>query len=802
MTLLISLGRAVYDLFSAVRFGIVLLVLLFIYMSVGSAGILYPVHPNLFHPDAWVHQQMRQWRAFEMTEFEWFHWWPFTTLVGLIALTLIVTTLRRIPLRVVNLGVWTIHTGVIVLIVGSFIYFQSKVEGDAPVARRKVVLALEGSSERIELLAALGGSATIGSGASAVTVEVAEIDPAWELRSGSDAGSRAYSVKLLVTSGAKRFMRQMIANHPEYTEDIIFTKDPAQPMKRAIKETGSALVEPRLIASLEYEGQRYFYLRNDLAKAWALYVRPRGSSVWVERKVVGVPLYNDCIGSHSDVFESPSLQSLPIDPIHVSVPATEANDPCPDVTFSVNGYLRYAQTKSRLTVGGAQAPFNPFASIEVRGSEGAQTSYHLRAFDPERSSGDAGLIRMVAVTSEEQLAKLQGAAQVHFVIPAAGIDLVERVRVPEGGGVNSFLPVGAADSGYGFRVIAAQDDLPIGARTASVLIVDIKTPTTTIRRWVFDDPSLTRDVPQDAGSHGSPIPPDPSVQMEYQPGGGRAILTLAVGPAEEQLRLITAIGDKQATVQPVVVDQPIELPAGLSLTVTSFVPRAVVETRPMIVPEEQRIRDARELFAQVQVVVPGATTQWMEFSPYAVDDVRFALRRHPYHPVAVTLADGRQIELLFSRQRRSLHTEVALEEFVLTSYEGGYTGEGGTIRDYKSLVRFRELGLGDADGSWGPPTPVSVNSPIEHKGLWYFQAQWDPPEQPSAQDRGSMGLNYTVLGVGNSNGVVTQLAGCIIAVLGMIYAFSVKPLLIRRTGERVRAAATARLAQAKEPVTP
>jgi hypothetical protein len=98
-------------------------------MSIGSAGILYPVHPNIFHPDAWTHAQMRQWRPFEMTEFEWFHWWPFDLMIGLIALTLIVTTLRRIPLRVINLGVWTIHTGIIVLIVGSFIYFHAKVEG-------------------------------------------------------------------------------------------------------------------------------------------------------------------------------------------------------------------------------------------------------------------------------------------------------------------------------------------------------------------------------------------------------------------------------------------------------------------------------------------------------------------------------------------------------------------------------------------------------------------------------------------------------------------------------------------------
>ena len=69
-----GLIRGVFDLFSSVRFGIVLLVVLFLYMSVGSAGLVYPIHPNIFHSEAWVHALIRQWRPFETTEFEWFHW--------------------------------------------------------------------------------------------------------------------------------------------------------------------------------------------------------------------------------------------------------------------------------------------------------------------------------------------------------------------------------------------------------------------------------------------------------------------------------------------------------------------------------------------------------------------------------------------------------------------------------------------------------------------------------------------------------------------------------------------------------
>jgi hypothetical protein len=52
---------------------------------------------------------------------------------------------------------------------------------------------------------------------------------------------------------------------------------------------------------------------------------------------------------------------------------------------------------------------------------------------------------------------------------------------------------------------------------------------------------------------------------------------------------------------------------------------------------------------------------------------------------------------------------------------------------------------------------------------------------------GSRGLNYTVLGVGNRNGVWTMLWGCIISVIGMCYAFYVKPAIKRRQREAVYA---------------
>ena len=57
-------GAALLDRVSNVWFGVTLLVILFFYCSIGSA-----VHAVREHP------------LFEMTEFEWFHWWPFDVLI-------------------------------------------------------------------------------------------------------------------------------------------------------------------------------------------------------------------------------------------------------------------------------------------------------------------------------------------------------------------------------------------------------------------------------------------------------------------------------------------------------------------------------------------------------------------------------------------------------------------------------------------------------------------------------------------------------------------------------------------------
>jgi hypothetical protein len=210
-------------------------------------------------------------------------------------------------------------------------------------------------------------------------------------------------------------------------------------------------------------------------------------------------------------------------------------------------------------------------------------------------------------------------------------------------------------------------------------------------------------------------------------------------------------------------------------------PNAVQESKPYVVPPEQRQRDARELFAMARIgAVGGGSHEWLQYHPYVFDRPQDVLRRYWLSPSTLTLPDGSKLEVLFSRQRERLPQPVALESFELATHVGGFSGQSSSIRNYTSVVRFRE-----ADGTWGGPERLSVNEPVEHGGLSFFQSQWDPPEESRQGGIASAGLNYTVLGVGNRNGVWIQLAGCVVAVAGMAYAFYVKPAIKRRNRQAV-----------------
>lgn len=73
---------------------------------------------------------LRRLPGFEMTELEFYSWWPMKLMLGIFVVNMVVATVRRIEFTFKNLGVLTVHTGIVIIALGSIYYQGLKQEGD------------------------------------------------------------------------------------------------------------------------------------------------------------------------------------------------------------------------------------------------------------------------------------------------------------------------------------------------------------------------------------------------------------------------------------------------------------------------------------------------------------------------------------------------------------------------------------------------------------------------------------------------------------------------------------------------
>jgi len=729
-----------------------LAVLVFVYCSIGSAM-----------------PQVRQLPALEMTEFEWFHWWPFNLLVLLFATTMAVVTVRRIPLRKVNGGVWMIHSGIVVLVLGSYVYFTTKVEGDAPVFRRQIRIELPGMSQPARLVALPGSEISVTAGPDRWRFQIQSTNSSWPILSEPHVGEHAHAVNVMVAPPAgEAFVRQLLAGYPEYTEDVIPGKG------RAIKHLGTRLVDERLRLTLEFEPQTYFHVQD----TWALYVRQVGEATWAQRPIEGMPRYNDHVGSRDQVFTDPHY---PVTPrmLEVSVPPAEGGDALSGTAVRVTGYVRYARMSRQWRNTAAQ--LNPVVQGALVSPQSRDERFELAALEPQHNTAAEGNIRFIWLDDAARISELPNGSQarLRLEVPAANVskELVlnaDTVVGPEG----AMTPIEGTD--YSYRIRGVQNDLVIPSRAGrvSVALVEIHTPEGQFTRWVADRPEFTRDMKAEGDDpHGQPSPDlDARIAMTYHPGSAPVVFVGHPGG----LQFVLHGPSGMMMNRPVRPGETVELMSGVGVRVDGYWPNAESEVKPRVVPPPERERDAGEMFSMIRLEVDtgqGVQTRWLQFTQYAFPSSDYAYAgRFAYLPEQFRGPDGRVVEVMFSRQRRELPSPIALEDFELDTHLGGYTGSTATIRNYVSRLRFNE------HGTWTEPVSIAVNHPAEHGGLWYFQSTWDKP--PSSMPGG--GMNYTGLGVGNRHGVYVQLAGCCLAVAGMIFAFYVKPVLKRRRAEASR----------------
>ncbi len=73
---------------------------------------------------------LRRLPGIEMSELEYYAWWPLRVILLTFVVNMVFATVRRIDFTVRNIGVLTVHTGIVVLALGSVYYAGLKQEGD------------------------------------------------------------------------------------------------------------------------------------------------------------------------------------------------------------------------------------------------------------------------------------------------------------------------------------------------------------------------------------------------------------------------------------------------------------------------------------------------------------------------------------------------------------------------------------------------------------------------------------------------------------------------------------------------
>ncbi|UCF66570.1 MAG: hypothetical protein JSV80_12355 [Acidobacteriota bacterium] len=731
------------DAVGSISFGVTMMVLILAYCWIGSAG---------FTPltDWFVRQ------SFEKTEMEWFNWWPFHVLLILFSISLILVTWRRIRFNRFNLGVWTVHSGILVLILGAVVYFGTKVEGDMAVYRRQAILRSGGAEAR--LLLRPGESTSLSAGSRRYEISVSTLNPGYELLTGEDQGKQTFAAQLLVRpfedgEPQRPFIRQLLAGYPKYTEDVL----PGQ--GRAVKLVGQPLVDQQLEAELAYAPSDRIFLRESMA----LHVREEGATEWTELPLKGLPRYHEYVSEGRDVMVMPGETLDRLRRLNLEPRVKHDTEPFDDsLRFRVTGFLPFARSASVWRPGG-QA-FNPYAKLSIRIGE-EMISRELLANDPENSSFSLGddllTVGFEWVTDPSKLEDYLRPKQ-----PRVRVEIASRTtEYPLAQVMEAEVAVEGTDYRLKGIELYPRWNLASTGETASMALIEVAGPRGTFRRAVLAPfTELSQDIGEQGMQHGGLIDENIRIELIDVPETGLLVIGGPVGLHG----LLTSAGG-EVIHRALVTGQPASFVGGsLELTVETISETARRERIPVIVPKRERDMKAGPSYSMVQVEVTRgewSERHWVEYSHYA----------HPsiigFFPQPVTLPDGRRIELLYSRETREMPTAVALEAFRLETYPGQMRE-----RDYISLVRFRQ------DDGWSGVEEIRSNQPTSHDGWWFFQSTWDPPRP----QLGHAGLNYTGLGVGNRNGVLIMLLGSAMTVLGTLYAFYLKPVLIKRHRDAAR----------------
>jgi hypothetical protein len=645
--------------------------------------------------------------ALEMSAPEFYAWWPLQLMLALFIMNMIWATIRRIEFKFVNLGVLTVHTGIVIMALGSVLYGQLKIEGDMFLMRQD-----------------LGG------------VPVAHF-----------------------------YDRNM----------------------------------PALFLSVDNAPEAGFPLPE-------------------------LPRYHDyALGQlEIDLHDRPEFESLMGDMLRVSIP----------------GFYAYAELAQKWVeadeLAGSTTPhLGPAITLRSGDRDGPhsgdQPQTLVAGLPAKRVVGNTGFaIEYLHNPSEERLDVLRdkaiGAHVLRVEIPEA--DFAESLVVTSNTGYD------LGETGYTLEVTDigpyAMPFISEGYREASDTQATVRIrgngkdfTRIALHRYPERSQDFVKTGEPGEGPMGTRRDPDPAIKVSYldntvqqyrlvtsteslesrQPGG----------PIQAGIRLLCRIPG----IEPFEVELPeAKFPVGtmeqpIWLHLVERYNQAVPTREP--VPLPPAMRDPQIEGTYEQAVIPVRIEYDLHDENLKPTGETFSrtvyLRQMPYveqpegelQPARLAIPGYGTLKIAFGRERHGLPFAVELAGFEMTPYPGS-----DIPRDFSSDLIITRLEDGRLTNQMtehkprlnNPVVYRSPGAPLATKKIKLSQAGWDPgdPQMSEAdlQQRDASGQfinqqRFSILGVGNNVGIRIIAFGLILVVLGIPWAFYIKPWLVRRKARKFNA---------------
>lgn len=751
---------------------------------------------------------LRRIPGMEMSELEFYGWWPLKVILFTFVLNMMTATVRRIDFTFKNIGVLTVHTGIVTIALGSVYYSGGKLEGDT----------------------------ILQAGAFNQSLGQPDLGPI------QNAFYDNTKVALHISQGTT-FEQRLIPGLPRYNDynlkalGVETAADASSdPKPWDVPQANARPLSIPLSGATDPRTERSF----------AAALRKQGfDDEGVKRIMAGGVAPGDVDG------DAAKLKGLPPESLRELFRRTMGRD----LSFRIVGYASQATLVQDFVKLDPSAvppgtPATPLRFVNLFG-EGDKTLMGV-VIDPSTAASRQHVVDLTngegngVVSIEYTRGQAGGMSPQRWkdlsqpVPPSSPHTLIIEVPVPSGETLRVVRAVRAGETfaveGTGYSITVKQflsrPEFPIITKgyenaDSSVVKVVISPPTSLAQppyeRWIYSRfPEISQDFLEEKNERGMPTrrPADPAIRVAYiDAASAAAALYIDEAPDGTVRGLSRLTGGEVKVVEAVGggaggAGSPAKLPELLGpygLVIADRWEHSRPVERPAPIPQDRadpkHVGTHEEALIAVEVSYTGATTPtpwtrtlWLPFRKYVEEGDRDAR--------TVEIPDGRRLTLSFGRLRHALPDMwLRLRDFEMIAYD-----HRGAPRDYRSRVVVEsptssfETFEHDASLNYPLTAPFMVT---DKRGmfanffgsLWaglnprqfkFSQAGWDMSGWRQTQQMVDAGqlkkpfVQFTIMQVGNNPGIHVIALGAILMGVGIPWAFYVKPWLVRREKARIQ----------------